>query len=66
MENFSEALKKLRLEKNVKQSELAMACGLSTRQIIRYEQGISEPTLSVLVKFANYFEVSIDCVCGRE
>lgn len=64
MKKFSDNLKNLRLEKNLKQSELATACNLSIRQIIRYEQGISEPTLSVLISLAQFFSVSLDYLCG--
>lgn len=64
MKKFSDNLKNLRLEKNLKQSELAIACNLSIRQIIRYEQGISEPTLSVLISLAQFFSVSLDYLCG--
>lgn len=52
MKKFSERLKELRTEKNVMQFTLAYQCGLSARQIIRYEQGTSEPTLSALIKLA--------------
>lgn len=66
MKNFSERLKELRAKKNVMQSTLANQCGLSVRQIIRYEQGISEPTLSVLIALADFFDVSLDYLVGRE
>lgn len=66
MKKFSERLKELRTEKNVMQFTLAYQCGLSARQIIRYEQGTSEPTLSALIKLADFFDVSLDYLVGRE
>lgn len=66
MKNFSERLKMLRTQKNVLQSQLAKECNLSVRQIIRYEQGVSEPTMSALIALADYFDVSLDYLVGRE
>ena len=65
MKNFSENLKKLRNSKKIMQSTLAEYCKVSVRQIIRYEQGVSEPTLSVLISLADFFNVSLDELVGR-
>ena len=65
MKKFSENLKEIRTQKNVKQTDLAEVCGLSVRQIIRYEQGTSEPTLSILIKMADFFNISLDDLCGH-
>lgn len=65
MKKFSENLKKLRNEHQVLQSTLAEYCGVSTRQIMRYEQGSSEPTLSVLITIADFFNVTLDYLVGR-
>lgn len=65
MNTFALRLKELRTLKNLMQITVATACGLSVRQLIRYEQGTSEPTLSVLLTLADFFEVSLDYLCGR-
>lgn len=63
--SLSEAIKRLRLLKNVPQSEMASIAGISTTQYQNYEYGKSEPTASVLIALADYFEVSLDYLCGR-
>jgi transcriptional regulator with XRE-family HTH domain len=66
MENkFGTRLKELRLEKGVTQEELSNITGISFPTISRYENGKrDEPGLSILKKFANYFDVSIDYLTG--
>ncbi len=63
--SLSEAIKRLRLLKNVPQSEMASIAGISTTQYQNYEYGKSEPTASVLIALADYFDVSLDYLCGR-
>jgi len=66
MENlFGKRLKELRLEKGITQEELSGITGVSFPTISRYKNGHrDEPGLSVLKKFANYFDVSIDYLSG--
>lgn len=66
MNYFSKKLKELRLINKIAQSELADYCGISVRQIIRYEQGASEPTLSVLLSISDFFSISLDELVGRK
>jgi len=63
--SLPEALKRLRKEKSVPQSQAASAAGISTTQYQNYEYGKSEPTASVLIALANYFDVSLDYLVGR-
>lgn len=53
MENFSFRLKAIRTENHLTQKQLADSVSLSARQIIRYEQGIQEPTVSIASKIAD-------------
>lgn len=62
---FSERLKSLRKQRGVTQTDLANAIGVVLKQIQRYELGQSEPTLSKLLALADYFDVSLDYLCGR-
>lgn len=62
---FSERLKKLRLEKSIKQIDLAQSVDMSLRAYQYYENGNREPTLSKLVAIADFFDVSIDYLVGR-
>ena len=65
MSNLPERLRLLRREKNLKQEEIAVLTGLGLRSYRRYETGEREPTLSALIKLADFFEVSIDYLVGR-
>ena len=66
MEIFQERLLALRKQANLKQDELARELQISYRSYRRYEAGQTEPTLSALVRMAEYFQVSIDYLAGRE
>lgn len=63
---FGERLKELRQEKNIGQVELAAKIGVSKGIISLWEQGKREPTLSSLVSIADYFNITIDYLIGRE
>jgi DNA-binding XRE family transcriptional regulator len=52
-------LKKLRTSSLVTQHELSDAIGISTRTLIRWEDGSSEPGLAELLKLADFFKVSV-------
>lgn len=59
-------LKELRIEKNVKQQDLAILLDITRQSYSRYELGIAEPNIESLIKLANYFDVSLDYLVGRE
>ncbi len=63
---FGERLRDLRQEKNIGQVELATKIGVSKGIISLWEQGKREPTLSSLVAIADFFNVTIDYLIGRE
>ena len=60
-----EVLKSLRLSSGVSQSQIAKAAKVSTTQYQNYEYGKSEPTATVLIALADFFDVSLDYLCGR-
>ena len=62
---LDEALKRTRTQKGVSQRESARAAGVSVTQYQNYEYGKSEPTASVLIALADYFDVSLDYLVGR-
>lgn len=62
---FSMRLKELRKSRKLNQVDLGKIAGITSKQIQRYESGESEPTLSVLVRLSDYFDVSLDYLCGR-
>lgn len=53
-------LKELRLEKNLKQSELSKILGCSQQMISKYENGFTHLPCIIEERAARYFECSID------
>ena len=62
----SELLKELRLEHGLTQKELSKEIGITASAIGFLENGLREPMASTLLAYANYFDVSIDYLMGRE
>lgn len=65
MGNFSNRLKLLRKERNLKKKELANLLQVSERTYSYYESDERQPTLSNIEKLADYFGVSTDYLLGR-
>lgn len=63
---FSHRLQELRERKRISRKVLSELCGLNPDAVRRYERGEAEPTLHSLVAIAEYFEVSVDYLIGRE
>ncbi len=63
---FGDRLKKLREEKNITQKELGIIVGVSDRVIGYYEANNRFPKdETILKKFADYFDCSLDYLLGR-
>lgn len=62
---FQNRLKELRTSKGASQLAIATVLGITDRGYRKYESGTSEPTLSILVALADYFDVSLDYLVGR-
>ncbi|MBR6613142.1 MAG: helix-turn-helix transcriptional regulator [Clostridia bacterium] len=58
-------LKELRIEHKLQQTELADKFGISQSAVTSYERGVREPNCDLLVKFADYYDVSLDYLLGR-
>ncbi|MBQ8428658.1 MAG: helix-turn-helix transcriptional regulator [Clostridia bacterium] len=56
----------LRKEKGLSQRNLAKELGTSQANLSRWEQGLNEPSIIECWKIADYFDVSIDLLCGRK
>ena len=63
--SFSENLKSLRTYKNIGQSSLAKVLNVSIKTISHWETGYSEPSITQLVQIAEFFEITIDELVGR-
>lgn len=59
-------LKALRAIKGVTQQEVCSYIGCSAVVYSRYETGEREPSLDMVVRLADYFGVTTDCLLGRE
>ena len=58
-------IKELRLNINYSQSKLAKEINTSQANISRWEDGIIEPSVIECWKLADFFDVSIDYLCGK-
>ena len=58
-------LKSLRKERKISQLKLALDLNMNQNTISRYENMEREADYETLVKFADYFDVSLDYLLGR-
>ena len=66
MNEFKDILKYLRRREGISQAELALRLGLSPSAIGNYESGTRKPTRDVEEALADYFNVSIDLLRGKD
>lgn len=59
-------LKTLRNERGISQRELAEIVMVSQQSINKYENHKVEPDIDTLIKIADYFNVSLDYLVGRD
>ncbi len=62
---FGENLEMIRKQKKVSQTKLGKVLGLTQQMISSYEKNMSSPNIDVLIKIANYFNVSVDYLLGH-
>ncbi len=65
MKELGERLRGLRESVKLSQVKMAELLGVKQSSINRYEQGLSAPSLETLVKYADYFDVSMDYIFAR-
>ena len=65
MSAFSNNLKELRTSKKISQKQIASQLDIADRQYRRYENEEQQPTLPIIIKLADYFNISIDYLVGR-
>ena len=64
MENY-QRLKDLREDEDMKQWQIAEILGMKQEQYQRYESGKRETPINILIKLANYYDISLDYIAGR-
>jgi len=61
---LKDRLKELRIEKGLRQIDVANAVGVTLRAICNYEAGTREPSLEMLVKLCRFFETDPNYLLG--
>ncbi|GHU67867.1 transcriptional regulator [Clostridia bacterium] len=65
-DNFPGRLRSLRQDRNLTQKKLAEEIGSVMQTVNTWEMGASTPPLKVLWQLADFFEVSLDHLVGRD
>ena len=63
---FGLRLKELRVGNAISQRKLGEIFGVCNQTISFWESGSREPDMDTLIEIADYFDVSIDYLLGRE
>ena len=66
MSVFAEQLKTLRKKNSLTQKELAEKVGVKQNSYANWENGNREPNIEMLVRIADYFDVSLDYLLGEK
>lgn len=61
---FKNRLKKLRIDRDISQANLAVALDATQQKVSNWEKGIIEPDMETLTKIALFFAVSTDYLLG--
>ena len=64
-EILAKRLKQCRTEKGLTQRETAIYCDMTEKTCQNYELMTREPKLEILLRIADFFDVSIDYLIGR-
>ena len=62
--DLSTRVKQLRLDKRLRQEQVARLVGVSKGAISAYETDIRQPSYDVLIRLANLYRVSTDYLLG--
>ena len=58
-------LRQLRIEKHLRQDQIAALIGVEKSTISAYENDLRQPSCEMLVRFATLYRVSVDYLLGR-
>ena len=64
--SLSDNLLELRARSCLTQSEVAEKAGMSLRAYQNYERGLREPKMTALITLADFYDISLDELVGRE
>jgi transcriptional regulator with XRE-family HTH domain len=57
---FGDNVKKIRVEKNISQQELADIVGIHSTHVSRYERNLAQPSVEIAKKMAEALNVTVD------
>ena len=63
---FNESLKRLLIEKNMKQADLCRLAHIKTSLMSEYINGKKSPTIGNAIQMADALDISLDTLAGRE
>ena len=64
-EELANRLTQCRTERGLTQNEVAIFCDITEKAYQNYERNRREPKLSILVRIADFYGVSLDYLVGR-
>ena len=64
--DLSMRLRQLRVDKNLRQEQVANLIGVTKGAVSAYENDIRQPSYDVLIRLANLYRVSTDYLLGRQ
>lgn len=62
---YFQRLKDMREDADLKQASIAKVLGIQQSVYSRYERGFQTIPLPLLIKLADFYDVSLDFLCGR-
>lgn len=65
MKEIGQRMRALRESINTSQDRLAVILNTTQSSINRYENDQAKPPIDLLCRYADYFDVSLDYICGR-
>ena len=63
---IGENIRNLRMQKEMKQTALALELNIGRQSISAYERGVTLPGIYSLIRIADYFDVTLDVLTGRK
>lgn len=63
--DINESLRQHRISRNISRQELATLLGVSVRTYQTYETGTREPSINSFIKIADFYQISLDELVGR-
>ena len=63
--SFAERLQELREDRGISRKDLAASLNITVSALGMYEQGRREPNMEMLIRLADYFDVTLDFLVGR-